>query len=496
MAGFRRAFLLASAERYLVLIINLGVTVVISRLLTPSEFGLSVIGAAALGIAEVVREFGVSAYLIQQRELTAAKIRSAFTVTLVLTVVAVAPLFLLAKPIAQFYGLPDLEFYLRLTCLSFCVGPFTAPVQALLRRNMQFGTMAAIGVLTALSHAITSVTLASIGFSYMSFAWAGLVSAAVLLLLCVLSRPDLSIFRPSLKEWRCVVGFGAYDSGIAVLTRLWEYFPYLILGRILNAEAVGLYQRGWTVCKLADRVLLAGVHSVALPAFSAEARDGRSLKTAYLGGIEFTTVVLWPALLLLALLAHPVVSILLGSQWVQVAPLLQIMAIAQLSAFTTGLNYPTLVAVGAIRQMLLLTIVQVGSSIAIISTAAFYGLYIVVLSLLFTLPFNIFLAICLVRRHVDFQWGELLAAMRKSTMVAAASAIGPLLVVLAVGSMAAVSKPQAALAVLLSGAGWLAALWLTAHPLLREMLHVRDALLKSAAMTQVLRTGRRILRQP
>jgi lipopolysaccharide exporter len=69
------------------------------------------------------------------------------------------------------------------------------------------------------------------------------------------------------------------------------------------------------VSDIPDRVVLTGVFSVAFPALAAEIREGRGLKQPYLRALGLITVAYWPALVLLALLAHPVVSFILGRQW-------------------------------------------------------------------------------------------------------------------------------------------------------------------------------------
>src|SRR5262245_24317500 len=117
MAGIRRALLLASADRYVAMAINMAVVVILARLLNPSEYGLSVLGSAILAIAEAIRDFGGSSYLVQQKELTLEKIRTAFTITLLLTLALAGAMGAMAAPIAAFYASPGLENYLYLVAL-------------------------------------------------------------------------------------------------------------------------------------------------------------------------------------------------------------------------------------------------------------------------------------------------------------------------------------------------------------------------------------------
>lgn len=117
-------------------------------------------------------------------------------------------------------------------------------------------------------------------------------------------------------------------------------------------------QRAAMPSQFPERVILAGVGAVALPTFSAQARHGRALKTTYLSAMEHVTAVHWPALILLAATADPIVSLLFGPRWHDMVATVQIFALAQSFSSPTPLNYPIQVAVGAICHTVPLAFVQ------------------------------------------------------------------------------------------------------------------------------------------
>src|ERR1700733_9605460 len=119
MADLRRAFLFASGGRYVVMGVNLASATVLARLLTPSEFGISVLGASILGIAEAIRELGSIAYLVQQKEMTQAKIRTVFTVSLIVTLIMTTVLVMLSGMFGHFYGMPQLARYIQIVAFSY-----------------------------------------------------------------------------------------------------------------------------------------------------------------------------------------------------------------------------------------------------------------------------------------------------------------------------------------------------------------------------------------
>jgi O-antigen/teichoic acid export membrane protein len=119
-----------------------------------------------------------------------------------------------------------------------------------------------------------SVVLVLQGFGYLGLAWATVISGATWTLLGLCVRRDFSVYRPSLAEWRSVLAFGAYGSATAVLYRSSESLFNLILSKMLDARAVGLFQRAVMLSQFPEKVILAGVGTVALPAFSDHARQG------------------------------------------------------------------------------------------------------------------------------------------------------------------------------------------------------------------------------
>jgi O-antigen/teichoic acid export membrane protein len=291
-----------------------------------------------------------------------------------------------------------------------------------------------------------------------------------------------------LREWRSVLSFSIHDSAFGILSQIGEAGPYLIIGRALDIGSVGLCQRAVLLALFPERVILAGVSAVALPAFSQQVRDGQALKASYLKLLGLITAAQWPALITLVLLAEPIVRVLLGPQWHGVVPVLQILAGALFFSFPIALQYPTLVALGAIRIVPVTILTQSVVAIGVLAFAAPFGLKAVAFSTFATIPFCSLFSLAVVRHFLKFGWLELAATTARSAVATLACAVGPLAVVLAAGWLEALSIPLAIVAGALAGAGWVAGLWLTGHPLLQEMMWL-GAKLRSRIALKLAGTG-------
>jgi O-antigen/teichoic acid export membrane protein len=227
--------------------------------------------------------------------------------------------------------------------------------------------------------------------------------------------------------------------------------------------------------------VLTSVFSVAFPALAAEVREGRSLKEPYLRALGLITVLYWPAQVLLVLLAYPVVMLLLGPQWLDgVVPLLQLMAIAGLAWFPVMLTSPVLLAVAANRDRVLADLVGRSLSAVVLCSAAYFGVLVMAASKVVTLPFQMFLSLYFVRRHIPFRWREVCAALWKSAVATAGAAAGPAAVLALCDQGFALSPGTTVLAALSAACGWLVAVIVTRHPVLSELARAVEVIARSS----------------
>ncbi len=469
MTGFRRAFILASADRYFATVVNIVSLPILARLLNPEEYGITVLCGFILALAEPLRELGSQAYLIQERELTREKVRTAFTINAIVTALLATLIWAASGRIADFYGKPELIDYFEVALLGFLVGPFFAPIFALLRREMAFGTIALINVTSATLYAVLAISLAASGFSFMSFAYATLATAISGVAMGLLLRGEAYMFRPSLAATRDLLRFGVFETVAAVLEKTWENFPYLLFGRFYGAESVGLYQRANLICTLPERVALQSVASVSLPALSARFRDGsRDIGVPFRRMLACMTAVHWPAMVCLALLAHPVVLVMLGERWTDAVPIVQTMALAMLLNIPAGLVYPTLAAVGGIRYGAMIFVVFVPIGALIFAVAALQGVIAATASLALAFLLKSVVSIHFVRRYCPFTWSDLLASQMASAIVALAAGAGPAAILLYHGTTR-ISIAAGVFGGVLALIGFVIALRATAHPLHLEL---------------------------
>lgn len=159
MNTVRRSIAFSMIEKYLSQILLIATTAIMARVLTPAETGLYMTANAVILLADNFRNFGVGIYIIQEKQVDRTLMRSAFTVTLAITLAIAAAIYIGAGSIASFYASPELKTLLVVATLGFLAVPFGSPVMALLQRDMAFRAVACINSAAALAGFAVTVTL-------------------------------------------------------------------------------------------------------------------------------------------------------------------------------------------------------------------------------------------------------------------------------------------------------------------------------------------------
>jgi O-antigen/teichoic acid export membrane protein len=245
--------------------------------------------------------------------------------------------------------------------------------------------------------------------------------------------------------------------------------PQLILARVLDFNAVGLYSRASNITQVFDKWVIQVLNPVILPAISAHTRAGGDLKRIYLNAIELLAVVQWPFLLFFAVMADPIIWIWLGPTWSEIVPLIRMLCVASLSLFAACLTYPVLVALGFVRDTLVSSLISLPPSLLVIFGASFFGVRAVAACALLTLPFQAIVALFLVGRRLAIAWTDFIRAILKSGIVAGYSVGGTLVSMTIMEFSSAGSVIRLISAAIFAALAWWLGLVMTKHRLLGQI---------------------------
>jgi O-antigen/teichoic acid export membrane protein len=473
MDRLHRSIFFSGVERYGSAFFFLVSTAILSRLLKPEEFGIYAAVIALTAVATACsQEFGGANYLIQKATLAEQDIRTAFTVTFFMSALLGAAFFELRDAVASFYSEEGLRTGIAVFAAGFLLMPFSTTISALLRREMAFDVLARCNLTAAFITACASIGLVTLGWSFLGLLIGSVIGQAATLVLLISARRDLRIFRPSFTGWRDVTGFGAYSSAVVIINVIEQSWPQLILGRILDFAAVGLFGRAAGAPQLFDKLFVGVLNPVIMPAIAAQTRAGADLRRLYLQAVELLTAAQWPFLTFMALMAEPIVRLWFGTGWLEVVPLVRMLCLASLSLFAACLTYPMLVAAGRVRDTLTSSLISLPPSLLAVFAASFFGVRAVAASAFLTLPFQAAVAIYFISRRLSFGSTDLIRATLRSGIVTGCSCVGVMVTVATNGFSFTLPALGLIVAALTGATGWWVGLAITRHPLLA---HLRSA---------------------
>ncbi|MGK5003806.1 lipopolysaccharide biosynthesis protein [Janthinobacterium sp. LB2P70] len=475
MSATRHSFFFSFAEKYTVLLLGIVATMVLSRLLTPAEVGVYSLGAVLVALAQVVRDFGVGQYLIQEKQLDTVKLRAALATSLLVAWLLAGLVLLASAPLAHFYGEPRVTLVLRLLAINFLLIPFSALTLPMLRRQLRFRAIYAINAANSVVNLLVAVLLALQGYSYMSMVWAALAGSCASLLVSLLVRPAELPWLPGRRGMGDIARFGAYATGGGLVDEAGVAAPDLIIGKLIGIESLALFGKAQSVLNIFNQAITSAISPVVFPLFAARARESGGqagqggAELVYLRTISYMTALAWPFFLFLSCMALPLVKVLYGTQWLGCVSLIRIMCLSSAVYSMFSMARYLFVATGQLHAQVRLDACAGVIKVALLLAAAPFGLVAVAWAVVLSNVLRSWLNYRCLRRLSALDWCILARALRKSLLLCGVSAVAPVasLLWLPTDTPALLTLMGTALATLLC---WLAGLFLLKHELAGEFL--------------------------
>ena len=461
----------------LALVANFVLTIVLARLLSPQDIGIFSMGAVLIAVAHVFRDFGVTAFIRREKELTPESLRNALGVLLVTSWSVAAAMYLSAPYWADFFREARVMSVVQVLAMGFVFIPFGSIPIAIISREMAVEKSARITAVSTVVYFGVSVGLALAGFGPMTMAWANLVNIIVTGAMArwALGRP--LPWLPGFRQLTGIVHFGLGNLLTALLKAADNALPDILLGRWMTPAAVGLFSRANSTVNMVSTALLPTVNYFALPYMAKLHHANGPVAGEYLRATSLINTLILPALAAIAVLAHDIVSLLYGSAWLQAVPAIPWLCLAYAVNSLFTLSAPALSGVGkpyaAIGPTALLVAAKVACAVWLMDGTLSTFALAMALGQLLSLPYNLWIH----QRYLNLGW----VAWAQSTLPLLAQALLVGGVCLGIReALPAGLAPWAA--IMVSGFGalvaFLAGCFLLSLPLADEFKRMQKALLQ------------------
>ncbi|PUB27773.1 PST family polysaccharide transporter [Promicromonospora sp. AC04] len=356
--------------------------VVLARLVSPADYGYVAMVGAIVGAASILQDFGLSRAAVQAPTITPGQRDNLFWLNLGCGAAAGVIVLAGAPVVAALYGEPLLVDITRWLAVTFLLGGVAAQFRASLMRDLRFTAIALVDVLAPVLGLLVAIGVALLDGSYWALVAQQVVAAATICVgSVILARwlPGLPRRRESVRPF---VSYGVHQLGAQLLTYVSMNADAVVVGARFGAAPAGLYDRAFRMMMLPVRQLQFPITRVAMPVLSRLQDDAENFGRFVVRGQTILLNLLAPVMMLGAAVAGPVVEVVLGSRWLEMAPLFAVLALGgvfQAASFTSGWVFQ---ATGTMRAQfrfalwsrpLVVVAVVVGSIWGVMGVAVAYG---------------------------------------------------------------------------------------------------------------------------
>ena len=356
-----------AAAKWAAQLLSWASTLVVARLLAPSDYGIIGMAAVYLGVVQIVSEFGLGTAIIQREDLADDQI-SQISGLSALIGLAMFGLSVAAAPmLAAFFHESAVRLVVVALATTYIITSLQVVPMALLARGHRFRRLAFIETSEALTSTAVTLGLAFGGAGYWSLVIGNIAGKCMSVVLALSARAHRVAWPRNFSRMRDVLTFGWQ----VVLARLTWYgysnADFVIIGRMLGKAALGAYTFGWSIASLPVDKITGILARVTIPVFAAVQHDNASLQRYLVRMSEALVVVVLPASIGLALVSHDFVQAFLGDRWAAATLPLQLLSVHVTVRCVNALFGQVLLAIGDARQSM-----RVGIWLIVIMPALFY----------------------------------------------------------------------------------------------------------------------------
>ncbi len=395
--------------------IQLAGTVILARILGPSQFGLFALAFVAIDALGLFKSMGFDSALIQRKDDIERAANTAFFIIPVLGILLYLVLFISAPLIGKFLNNQEVIGVVQALGIIFVISCLGRVPAALMEKNMQFKQISIIEIGMAVIYSASAVIFALLKFGVWSLVYAYILKTLyqnTLTFIYAKWRPKFQFDKKIVLE---MFHFGKFLFLGGIIWFLKMNLDNMLVGKILGVTALGLYAVAFNIANFGSDYFGGKVYKVIFPAFSQIQSDKNDLKRAFLKTLKFISIFAFPFFIGIFFLGNEIIKIIYGKQWAEAIPVLRVLAFAGLFNTLTAAVGSLWVACGNSKSGFWFSVIQVVLFVLLVAPLAkLYGLvgvgFVVALSsviaIIVFLPFTM--------KLIDLKLNEIFICLRPS----------------------------------------------------------------------------------
>ena len=319
-------------------------TLILARLLTPADFGLVAMASSVVALTELMGAFGFDTALIQRQDARREHYDTAWTFNVIFGMSIALLLIVLADPAADFYHESRLTLILPTLALGALISGFENIGTVAFRKELDFQSEFYFLLAKRITTFVVTIGLA---ISFRSY-WALIAGMVTGRSMSVLIGYRLHPYRPrlDLSARADLFHFSKWLFISNLIQFLHSRSTDFILGRTVGGHGLGIYNVATEIATMPSTELIAPLNRAVYPVYSRLALDPDQLRKRFMEVFGMISLIAFPVAIGLFSIAGLIVRVLLGDQWLEAIPIVQIVATCGLVGALQSNLYVLIVALG------------------------------------------------------------------------------------------------------------------------------------------------------
>lgn len=318
----------SAIERFSVQGASFLLSIVIARLVTPGEYGLIAMLAIFMAIAQSFIDSGFGNALIQKKDRNEVDYSTVFYFNIVISAILYGVLYFCAPLIARFYNQPELTSVTRWIGLNLIFISLSIVQRTRLNIDLNFKLQAKVSLAAVIISGIAGITMAYNGWGVWALVFQSLSNNLLSTIFLWITAKWHPMLVFSISSFKRLFSFGSKLLASGLLHTIYLNLYSLVIGKFYNAADVGFYNRAYTISQYPSTNIVLTVARATYPVMCAHQDDDRWLEQHFLSYLRMTSFIIFPIMTFLAVIAKPLVLIVLTEKWVPAAELISILSIA------------------------------------------------------------------------------------------------------------------------------------------------------------------------
>lgn len=318
-----------TTSAFVITLIQLIQLSILTRLLSPSDFGLMALVLVVTGFSQIFIDMGFSNAIIYKQDVTSKQLSSLYWINIITGILFFILITVLSPLVSKFYHEVKLVSLIDLLAITFLIKPFGQQFMVLLQKELRFDYIAKSDMFSKFISFVVVVVMAYKNFGVYSLAVGSLVFSFFSTLGYIVygirfHRPKFYFNIKGLREY---INFGLFQMGERILQYFAAQIDTILIGKLLGIEILGIYNVAKSLASKPKSIINPVITRVTFPLMAKVSNDIKKLKDIYLQIVNYLSLINFPIYFYLLILAKPIVIILFGSKWTEAIPIVQILSL-------------------------------------------------------------------------------------------------------------------------------------------------------------------------